>query len=100
MKGCDLSHLLAVVLSEETAQKYRTASEILKEIGMVETSRSLEKEILPDIRKGLMEMMSTLVPKKIKELHSDLEIECIALEDAEEAKWLYNFLEFAESMKQ
>jgi hypothetical protein len=36
---------------------------------------------------------------KLKKSNADLEIQCVALEDAEEAKWLYNFLEFMEQMK-
>ena len=49
----------------------------------------------------MMDRMSEIVPEKmkLKKKNADLEIQCVALEDAEEAKWLYNFLEFMEQMK-
>lgn len=45
----------------------------------------------------------TLLPAKLNEecKGGELEMECIALEDDEQAKWLFNFLEFnAEMMKE
>jgi len=100
LKGCDLGSILEKTLGQESGKNFKQATESLKALGMETTLKSMEKEILPEIRKGLMEKMSLIVPNKIREQHADLEIMCIALEDAEEAKWLYNFLEFMESMKQ
>ena len=59
------------------------------------------KEMLPKLRKAMMGRMSEIVPEKMKQKkqYADLEIQCVALEDAEEDKWLYNFLAFMEEMK-
>lgn len=101
MKGCDLLELLAKVLGEESAQHYRNAKEGLEALGLTDTQDAFLKEILPKLRKAMMERMSEIVPEKmkLKKQYADLEIQCVALEDAEEAKWLYNFLAFMEQMK-
>jgi hypothetical protein len=101
MKGCDLLDLLEKVLGEEPAQHYRHVRRGLDYLDMPESRETFDKEILPKVRKGLMETMSAIVPEKMKmqKGNDDLEIQCVALEDAEEAKWLYNFLEFMEQMK-
>jgi hypothetical protein len=68
---------------------------------MATTRAAFDAEILPKVRTGMMTKMSEIVPEKmkLKKGNGDLEIQCVALEDAEEAKWLYNFLEFMEQMK-
>jgi len=101
MKGCNLLDLLEQSLGEEPSLQYRNIVDGLEVLGLTSTKAELEKEILPKVRKGLMQRMSELVPQKIRTFDktSDLEIQCIALEDSEEAKWLYNFLEFMEQMK-
>ena len=101
MKGCDLLDLLEKVLGEECAQHYRNIKEGLEALGLENTQDAFLKEILPKLRKAMMERMSEIVPEKmkLKKQYADLEIQCVALEDAEEAKWLYNFLEFMEQMK-
>jgi len=101
MKGCNLLDLLEQSLGEEPSLQYRNIVDGLEVLELTSTKAELEKEILPKVRKGLMQRMSELVPQKIRTFDktSDLEIQCIALEDSEEAKWLYNFLEFMEQMK-
>jgi hypothetical protein len=101
MKGCDLLELLETVLGDESAQHYRNVREGLKFLDMPGTMAAFEAEILPKVRTGMMTKMSDIVPEKmkLKKGNGDLEIQCVALEDAEEAKWLYNFLEFMEQMK-
>jgi hypothetical protein len=101
MKGCDLLELLEKVLGEESAQHYRNVRQGLDFLSMTDSMTAFDKEILPEVRKGLMAKMSEIVPEKmkLKKGNADLEIQCVALEDAEEAKWLYNFLEFMEQMK-
>ncbi|KAI2492410.1 hypothetical protein MHU86_22149 [Fragilaria crotonensis] len=101
MKGCDLLELLEKVLGDESAQHYRNVREGLEFLGMTDSIAAFDKEILPLVRKGMMEKMTEIVPEKmkLKKSNADLEIQCVALEDAEEAKWLYNFLEFMEQMK-
>lgn len=101
MKGCDLLELLEKVLGDESAQHYRNVRQGLDFLGMTSSKEAFDKEILPKVRKGMMTKMSEIVPEKmkLKKTNADLEIQCVALEDAEEAKWLYNFLEFMEQMK-
>jgi hypothetical protein len=101
MKGCDLLELLEKVLGEESAQHYRNVREGLEFLGMTTSIAAFDQEILPKVRKGMMAKMAEIVPEKmkLKKSNADLEIQCVALEDAEEAKWLYNFLEFMEQMK-
>ena len=101
MKGCDLLELLEKVLGEEQAQQYRNVKQGLEALDLPDTQDAFLKEILPKVRKGMMERMSEIVPEKmkLKKQYADLEIQCVALEDAEEAKWLYNFLAFMEQMK-
>lgn len=101
MKGCDLLELLEKVLGDESADHYRNVRQGLEFLGMETSKEAFDKEILPKVRKGMMAKMSEIVPEKmkLKKTNADLEIQCVALEDAEEAKWLYNFLEFMEQMK-
>lgn len=101
MKGCDLLTLLEKTLGEEQAQHYRNAREGIMALGLQQSLQEFDKEILPILRTGLMVKMATIVPEKMKmkKGNADLEIECIALNDHEEAKWLYNFLEFMQQMK-
>jgi hypothetical protein len=101
MKGCDLLELLEKVLGDQSAQHYRNVRQGLEFLGMTTSMAAFDQEILPIVRKGMMEKMSEIVPEKmkLKKSNADLEIQCVALEDAEEAKWLYNFLEFMEQMK-
>uniref|UniRef100_A0A7S1FNY3 Uncharacterized protein n=1 Tax=Corethron hystrix TaxID=216773 RepID=A0A7S1FNY3_9STRA len=102
MKGCDLVALLDRTLGKEASDHYSNIIKGLEFLELESTKAKLEAEILPKFRTGLMRRMAEIIPKKIKtfEKSSDLEIQCIALEDFEEAKWLYNFLEFMEQMKQ
>ena len=99
LKGCDLSIILEKTLGNDKAQNYKQAIAALLELNMIKTLKELEQEILPKIRQGLMSKLSAVVPQKINSIHQDLCIECITLENHEEAKWLYNFLEYMESMK-
>ena len=101
MKGCDLLELLEKVLGDESAEHYRNVRKGLDFLGMKTSKEAFDQEILPIVRQGMMQRMSEIVPEKmkLKKSNSDLEIQCVALEDAEEAKWLYNFLEFMEQMK-
>lgn len=101
MKGCDLLDLLEKVLGGEQAKHYRNVKEGLETLDLPNTKEGFLKEILPKVRKAMMDRMSEIVPEKmkLKKQYADLEIQCVALEDAEEAKWLYNFLAFMEQMK-
>jgi hypothetical protein len=101
MKGCDLLDLLEKVLGEECAQHYRNVKEGLDVLGLPDTQDAFVQEILPKVRQAMSARMSEIVPEKMKQkkAYADLEIQCVALEDAEEAKWLYNFLAFMEEMK-
>ena len=102
MIGCDLEELLEKVLGDEAAQHYRQVQAGLAALALSDSlSRAFVQEMLPKVRKGMMERMSEIVPEKmkLKKQYADLEIQCVALEDAEEAKWLYNFLAFMNEMK-
>ena len=102
MKGCDLFDLLSKVLGEESASHYRNVVEGLEALGLPDTRAAFISEILPKVRKGLMERLSEIFPEKmkLKKQYADLEIQCVALEDPEQFKWLVNFLAFMEDMKQ
>jgi len=100
MKGCDLFDLLEKVLGNESAEKYKNVREGLDFLGLENSKQIFDKEILPKVRRGMMAKMSEIVPEKMKLKieNADLDIQCVALEDAEEAKWLYTFLEFKNQM--
>ena len=101
MKGCEILDLLKKVDGEEAAKHYACVKEGLEFLDLPDAQEAFLKEILPKLRKSMMEKMSEIVPEKmkLKKAYADLEIQCVALEDAEEAKWLYNFLAFMEEMK-
>jgi hypothetical protein len=101
MKGCDLLELLEKVLGKESAHHYRNIRQGLLCLGMLKSLAAFDQEILPKVRQNMMNKMSEIVPEKmkLKKSNADLEIQCVALEDNEEAKWLYNFLEFMDQMK-
>merc|ERR1719491_1249471 len=100
MKGCDLFDLLEKVLGNESAETYKNVREGLDFLGLQNSKQAFDAEILPKVRRGMMEKMSEIVPEKmkLKKENADLDIQCVALEDAEEAKWLYSFLEFKNQM--
>lgn len=101
MKGCEMLDLLEKVQGEEAAKHYAAVKAGLEFLDLPDAQDAFLKEILPKLRIAMMERMSEIVPEKmkLKKAYSDLEIQCVALEDAEEAKWLYNFLAFMEEMK-
>lgn len=100
IKGTDLLSLLATTMGQKAADQFEQARDACEALDLIESKKSLEAEVLPKVRRALMQKLATLVPQTIQQRKqsTDLEIECIALEDAEEAKWLYNFLEFMQSM--
>ena len=101
MKGCEILDLLKKVQGDDAAKHYACIKEGLEFLDLPGAQDAFLKEILPKLRKAMMEKMSEIVPEKmkLKKAYADLEIQCVALEDAEEAKWLYNFLAFMEEMK-
>jgi len=82
MKGCDLLELLDKVLGEESARHYRNIKEGLENLDLPIAKEAFIKEILPKVRKGMMDKMSEIVPEKmkLKKNYADLEIQCVALE--------------------
>lgn len=98
LKAAGLPGYIAEVRGEEAAEQYLSAKASLKELGANETIGSLEKEILPVIRQGLMEKMSQKLVSCMKEKDNSLALECIALSESEEAHWLFTFMEFQSQM--
>jgi hypothetical protein len=101
MKTCDVLELLERVMGYEPAEHYRKIRQGMQSMGMTKSLHTFDQEILPAVRKGMMSRMAEIVPEKmkLKKSNADLEIQCVALEDDEEAKWLYNFIQFMEQMK-
>ena len=94
-----LSRYLCDVKDAAAAQQYATAMTTLRELGATETAQCLEREMLQQVRIGLMDKLSTLLLQKMNEREGGLELDCIALEETEEARWLFTFMEFQAQMK-
>lgn len=97
-----ISTLLQSVKGQEAADNYIRAKESLEALNCQETLKVLENDVITQINQFVKEKLIEIVPEKVNEecKGGNLEIECIALEDKEEARWLYSFLEFnAEMMK-
>ena len=99
LKSSAMSRYIAQVKSEESATHYSSAMSMLEALGASSTMTCLEREMLMHVRKGLMDKLSTLLLQKMNEKGNGLELECIALEESEEARWLFTFMEFQEQMK-
>jgi hypothetical protein len=99
LKPLAMPRYLSDVKDDEAAKKYSSAIATLEALGATETMKCLEREMLDQVRKGLMQKLSTLLLQKMNEMESGLELECIALEEAEEARWLFTFMEFQAQMK-
>lgn len=88
---------------KDDAEQYERAVESLKALGCLTTLKALESDIMSQIIKFVKAKLLSLLPMKLNEecKGGELEMDCIALEDNEQAKWLFNFLEFnAEMMKE
>mmetsp|Transcript_2717 Transcript_2717/g.3962 ORF Transcript_2717/g.3962 Transcript_2717/m.3962 type:complete len:273 (-) Transcript_2717:230-1048(-) len=99
LKAAAMGKYIEDVDGEDAAEHYRSAMSTLKLMGATETMGSLEREMLPKVRTGMMEKLSDLLVTTMKEKEKGLEIECIALEESEEARWLFTFMEFQAQMK-
>eukprot|EP00542_Grammatophora_oceanica_P017326 CAMPEP_0194048466 /NCGR_PEP_ID=MMETSP0009_2-20130614/27362_1 /TAXON_ID=210454 /ORGANISM="Grammatophora oceanica, Strain CCMP 410" /LENGTH=321 /DNA_ID=CAMNT_0038694329 /DNA_START=72 /DNA_END=1037 /DNA_ORIENTATION=+ len=101
MKGCNVAALMEATQGKDAAQHYEQVVSGLQALDMKESLTTFQTEVIPLVRTQLMQKASELIPAKMKSKPSnaDLEIECIALDDQEEAKYLFNFLAFMEQMK-
>jgi len=101
LKSTALPRYIEEIKGHSAAEDYRIAVKTLKLLGATKTLGCLEREILPDVRRGLMEKYSDELVRIIKEKDSSqyLDVECIPLEEAEEARWLFTFMEFQTQMK-
>uniref|UniRef100_A0A7S2HFB1 Uncharacterized protein n=1 Tax=Helicotheca tamesis TaxID=374047 RepID=A0A7S2HFB1_9STRA len=99
MKGCDMVELVKKTRGEEVAHLYEQVKMGMDLLGTEDAIKTFEMEFLPKARIGLMEKLSSLLLEKLKAKETDLCVECITLEDQEEARWLYTFLEFSQQMK-
>mmetsp|Transcript_9677 Transcript_9677/g.13682 ORF Transcript_9677/g.13682 Transcript_9677/m.13682 type:complete len:276 (+) Transcript_9677:189-1016(+) len=99
LKAAAMGKYIEEVDGEDSAEHYRSAMSTLKLMGATESMGSLEREMLPKVRKGLMDKLADLLVTTMKDKEKGLEIECIALEESEEARWLFTFMEFQAQMK-
>lgn len=99
MKPNEMPNYIREIRGEEAADHYLVAMDSLKALEAKDSIANLEKEMLPVVRKSLMEKLADMVVKTMKEKESGIEIECIALEEQDEARWLFTFLEFRTQMK-
>ena len=99
LKATAMPRYVEEILGIDAAEQYRSAMHTLHLLGATETVKSLEQEMLPKVREGLMEKLKDVLLKTLKEKDELLEVDCIALEEAEEARWLFTFMEFQEQMK-
>ena len=79
LKPADLPGYILEVRGEEAAQQFRDAMANLKALGATTSMGSLEQELLPQIRQGLMEKMSDKLVQAMKQKDNTLNLECIAL---------------------
>lgn len=99
LKPTELPDYIKEVSGEEAANSYRTALSCLKSLGMSDSVAALEREMLPQVRRGLMDKFSDMLISNMKANENMLEVQCIPLEETEEARWLFTFMEFRAQMK-
>ena len=99
LKAAAMPRYIEETNGADAAMHYRSAMSTLALLEATETMGTLEREMLPQVRQGLMKKLSDLLMSTMKEKDNLLEVECIALEEAEEARWLFTFMEFQEQMK-
>jgi len=92
--------LLECVQGKESAEHYTRVVEGLEALNCKETLKKLEEDIMKSITLSLQTKLIEIIPNIINEevKGSPLDMDCIALEDKEEARWLYTFLAFNEEM--
>jgi len=99
LKATAMPRYVEEILGIDAADQYRSAMHTLNLLDATETIKSLENEMLPKVREGLMDKLKDTLLKTLKEKDELLEVDCIALEEAEEARWLFTFMQFQEQMK-
>jgi len=100
LKPTALPQYIEVTKGKESSDDYQTAVKTLKRLGASKTLASLEQEVLPAVRRGLMDKFSDDLVRLLKEKESQyMEVECIPLEESEEARWLFTYMEFQSQMK-
>lgn len=100
LKPTALPQYIEVTKGKEASDDYQTSVKTLKRLGASKTLACLEKEVLPEVRRGLMEKFSDDLVRLLKEKESQyMEVECIPLEESEEARWLFTYMEFQSQMK-
>jgi len=101
LKPTALPQYIEDIKGKEAAEDYRTAVKTLKALNATKTLGSLEQEVLPEVRRGLMDKLSDALVRTMKEKGDSqfLEVECIPLEEGEEARWLFTYMEFQSQMK-
>mmetsp|Transcript_9693 Transcript_9693/g.17640 ORF Transcript_9693/g.17640 Transcript_9693/m.17640 type:complete len:286 (-) Transcript_9693:266-1123(-) len=99
LSGSSMPRYLEEIKGPDAAEKYTSVMSTLTDLGAQDSKKSLEREMLLEVKQGLMDKLSGLLVSTILEKDTGLEIECIALEEAEEAKWLFTFMEFQSQMK-
>lgn len=99
LKASAMPRYVEEVLGVDASEQYQSAMHTLRLLNATKTIQCLENEMLPKVRQGLMEKLKDMLLKTLKEKDELLEVDCIALEEAEEARWLFTFNEFQEQMK-
>lgn len=99
LKATAMPRYVEEILGSDAAEHYQSAMHTLSLLNAKETIQCLENEMLPKVRQGLMEKLKETLLTTLKEKDDLLEVDCIALEEAEEAKWLFTFMQFQEEMK-
>jgi hypothetical protein len=99
LKATAMPRYVEEILGEDAADNYRSAMHTLTLLKAAETMTCLENEMLPKVRQGLMNKLKDTLLKTLKAKDELLEVDCIALEEAEEARWLFTYMEFQEQMK-
>merc|ERR1712008_38600 len=79
LKPTELPDYIAEVKGEDMSAQYRAATSCLKVLGATDSLGALEKEMLPQVRKGLMEKFSNVLVQKMRAKDAMLEVQCIAL---------------------
>uniref|UniRef100_A0A7S2NV13 Uncharacterized protein n=1 Tax=Leptocylindrus danicus TaxID=163516 RepID=A0A7S2NV13_9STRA len=94
--------LVETAQGEEAAEKYKAVMAGLEFLNCTESMKEVEREIVPKLIDQVKQDLIKMVPEMMNEQSKGgkFEMDCIALEDQEEARWLYTFLEFnAQMMK-
>uniref|UniRef100_A0A7S2KEG7 Uncharacterized protein n=1 Tax=Leptocylindrus danicus TaxID=163516 RepID=A0A7S2KEG7_9STRA len=88
--GADPVALINKAKGEDAGNAMKNIIAAMDVLGVEGGAKNVENKMLPKVKAGLMEKLSTRIPAKMEE--AGLKCKCVANEPAEQADWFYNAL--------